>query len=59
MWNAIVVSQQSQGDIMSTLHQQARTFLDAARDVLSILGTEGDKGGPLEEIRILGQLLDE
>ncbi|TFK52419.1 hypothetical protein OE88DRAFT_1401683 [Heliocybe sulcata] len=56
-WNASIagVSGRSEEEIVA----DARLYLQLARQVLDILGPEGDPGGPAEETTTLLQLLDE
>lgn len=45
------------GDEIQTLKQQVRVFLSLARQILMVLGPEGDGVGPLQEVHTLQQLL--
>ncbi|KAI8994142.1 SET domain-containing protein [Trametes punicea] len=58
VWNLVCTA----GSNMSAaeaeaLERQATAFLDIAATVMENFGQEGDEGGPLEEIRILGDML--
>ncbi|GBE85025.1 SET domain-containing protein [Sparassis crispa] len=60
-WNAAVAMKSPTEDearLISEMEQAARSYLRAASQTLSVLGSEGDAGGPLEEIRILSGLLN-
>lgn len=56
-WNAIVTTEVEKAQEEQLL-RQAQEWLAGSRKILSIFGPEGDKGGPLEEIRALQKLLD-
>ena len=61
-WNAsIMIDGYEQGAAATRrdLSERAQTYLRLCRDVLNIFGQEGDPGGPLEEIQLLQELLDE
>ena len=61
-WNCVV----TRDDATSTTHPPAaaterieacaRHYLTLAQQVLECFGTEGDNGGPLEEVRVLREL---
>jgi len=44
-------------DRIQVARKQAEVFLALAFQVLTVLGDEGDNGGPMEEIAFLGELL--
>jgi SET and MYND domain-containing protein len=56
-WNATITTHGLTGDEIQTLKQQLPVFLSLAHQILMVLGPEGDDVGPLQEIRILQQLL--
>ena len=58
-WNKIVISPHLSEVAEAVLKQQARVFLALSSRILTILGPEGDKDGPLQEIETLKRLLNE
>jgi len=56
-WNATITAHSLSGDEIQTLKQQLPVFLSLARQILMVLGPEGDDVGPLQEIHTLQQLL--
>lgn len=51
-WNVIIKE-----NLEESAEAQVRSYLTKARDILLVLGPEGDEGGPLQEIQTLGGLL--
>lgn len=59
-WNAIVSGASSSPEADRDMERRVRCYLQTSRNVLNILGPEGDEGfGPLVEIQTLQALLDE
>jgi hypothetical protein len=55
VWNKSI---NAEGSELNRLYDQVRVFLTTTQRVLDIFGTEGDEGGPLEEVEMLRNLLD-
>ncbi|KAJ6584993.1 hypothetical protein B0H19DRAFT_405427 [Mycena capillaripes] len=57
-WNSIV-SENIDMAVERTVKQECWTYVNEARDILGILGPEGDEDGPLTEIETLDGLLQD
>ena len=58
-WNAGIVLPNLGTEERSKVKEQTRAYLSLARLILQIYGPEGDDVGPLQEIKILEDLLIE
>ncbi|KAA1469842.1 SET domain-containing protein [Dentipellis sp. KUC8613] len=59
-WNACVSQDISEDETARRrLLENLRWYLAVARDILGVLGPEGDEGGPWEEIGLLNSLVDD
>lgn len=59
-WNAVVTAgPDTPPSQLQRFEEQAISSLTTARRVLQNYGPEGDEGGPLEEILVLQELLEE
>jgi hypothetical protein len=54
-WNAFVAG----GETDVKMLDQARSYLALSSKTLSVLGPEGDVGGPLDEIQVLYNMVNE
>ena len=63
-WNSVIadsdttIASHSPTAATKRAEDSARHYLALARRVLESFGPEGDEGGPLEEIRVMRELLD-
>lgn len=56
-WNDYVLSRNISERPKHTVKKQVEVFLTLATEILMIFGPEGDEDGPLQEIRLLKDLL--
>ncbi|KAI0661947.1 SET domain-containing protein [Cubamyces menziesii] len=60
VWNLLCTATANLSETQSVaMEKQANLFLHIATSILATLGPEGDEGGPLEEIDILSQVLNQ
>ena len=59
-WNAVVTMEnKADPSVVQHFEDTARTSITIAAQILENFGIEGDEGGPLEELRMLRDLLGE
>lgn len=61
-WNAFITMENTDPltqPVGLKLMAQARAYLQLSNQVWTVIGPEGDEGGPLAEIQVLGSLLRE
>lgn len=58
-WNAFITMEGADQPRTSKLLAQAGAYLRLSNQVWTVVGPEGDEGGPLAEIQVLGRLLSE
>jgi hypothetical protein len=55
-WNAVITSADESNE--GPLKEQARRFLLLTNQVMTVFGSEGDDGGPIQELATLNKLLE-
>lgn len=58
-WNYIIVADADGGKETKSMQRlaEAQKWLDLARTIFDVIGPEGDKDGPQQEIQVLQELL--
>ena len=58
-WNAVILAERREDGASDAkaFEDLARHYLRIAASVLETYGPEGDEGGPLEELRVMRELL--